>query len=96
MIDLQMVLRLSACQVKDLMLLRRLYLSKKHTLCSHRAALLTTFQSNWRNPLDHVAHIADAGLQLRNTATEEHKLYCMMSRALYCGVRTLTCFANAF
>ena len=96
MFDLQMVLRLSACHVKDLMLLRKLYLNKKSILCSHRAALLTRFQSNWPNPLDHVAHIADAGLQLQSTATEEHKLYCMMSRALYCGVRTLTSFANAF
>ena len=74
----------------DVMLLRRLYLIKRHRLRAKRDDLMasTREQMLQLHPSENVARMADLADQLKQNASEDQQLLYYMSRAFYCGVST--------
>ena len=75
----------------DVMLLRKLYLTKRHLLRARRDDLIasTREQMPHLHPSENVARMADLADQLKQNASEDQQLLYFTSRAFYCGVSTV-------
>ena len=85
----QALLDLSRDQLEDLMLLRQLYITKRHLLNEKQSKLMASGQQKSAHPLDSVNRMTDLAAQLMDNAAEEHTLLYKVSRAFYCGVGQL-------
>ena len=83
---MQAILDLSRDQLEDLMLLRQLYITRRHLLNETQSKLMAGGQQKSAHPLDSVMRMSDLAAQLVENAAEEHTLLYKVSRAFYCGV----------
>ena len=72
----------------DIMLLRQLFLTKRHHLRTQQAELMASSleQVPHLHPSENVTRVADLADQLKKNASEDQQLLYTMSRAFYCGV----------
>lgn len=82
----QGLLLLSEAQFQDIMLLRKLFLTKRCLLRAKRDQLMATTSEPHLHPSDNVARMTDLAEQLKDNASEDQRLLYQMSRAFYCGV----------
>jgi len=82
----QRLLNLSDDQLQDMMLLRRLYLARRHLLAVKRSEVMASTQEQMPHPIENVTRMSDLAGQLKDNASEDHHLLYNMSRAFYCGV----------
>ncbi len=82
----QGLLDLSDVQLEDLMLLRHLFLTRRHMLKMKRLAQMASTDERTSHPIDNVSQTSDLASQLRDNAVEDHDALCIVTRALYCGV----------
>ena len=84
----QGLLDLSDAQLEDLMLLRQLYVTRRHLLSVQRVELMADAQEKMPHPADIVPRMSVLATHLQKNASEDHNLLYNMSRAFYCGVST--------
>jgi len=84
----QGLLDLSDAQLEDLMLLRQLYVTRRHLLNVKRVELMAGAQEKMPHPVDSVTRMSELAAHLQKNASEDHNLLYNMSRAFYCGVST--------
>ena len=85
---MQRLLDLSEDQLQDMMLLRKLYITKRHLLSVRREELMIPTLERMPHPIENVTRMSDIASQLKDNASEDHQLLYLMSRAFYCGVCT--------
>ena len=68
------------------MLLRQLYITRRHILAVHRKELMAGTQEQTPHPIESVTRMSDLANQLKENAWEDHHLLYNMSRAFFCGV----------
>lgn len=85
---MQGLLDLSDAQLEDLMLLRQLYVTRRHLLSVKRLELMAGAQEKMPHPVDSVTRMSELATHLQKNASEDHNLLYNMSRAFYCGVST--------
>ena len=83
---MQRLLDLSEEQLEDMMLLRKLYVTKRHLLSVRREALMASTRERMPHAIENVTRMSDLASQLKDNASEDHQLLYMMSRAFFCGV----------
>jgi len=91
---LQGLLALTEDQLRDLMLMRQLYLTKRGLLAMERKALVNQMASNegsMPHPSDNITKMADLATCLKENAAEDHHVHRKVARAVYRGVRHLRC-----
>lgn len=88
-ISLLGLLGLSDDQLQDMMLLRQLYITRRHILAVHRKELMAGTQEQTPHPIESVTRMSDLANQLKENAWEDHHLLYNMSRAFFCGVLTM-------
>lgn len=89
---LQGLLALTDDQLRDLMLMRQLYLTKRGLLAMERKALVNQMGSNegsMPHPSDNITKMADLATCLKENAAEDHHVHRKVARAVYRGVRPL-------
>ncbi len=84
----QGLLDLSDAQLDDLMLLRQLYVTRRHLLNEKQLELMAGAQEKMPHPVDSVTRMSELATHLQKNASEDHNLLYNMSRAFYCGVST--------
>ncbi len=90
---LQGLLALTEDQLRDLMLMRQLYLTKRGLLAMERKALVNQMASNegsMPHPSDNITKMADLATCLKENAAEDHHVHRKVARAVYRGVRYLS------
>ena len=90
---LQGLLALTEDQLRDLMLMRQLYLTKRGLLAMERKALVNQMGSNegsMPHPSDNITKMADLATCLKENAAEDHHVHRKVARAVYRGVRYLS------
>ncbi|KAL0024958.1 hypothetical protein WJX77_006344 [Trebouxia sp. C0004] len=85
----QGLLDLSDAQLEDMMLLRQLYVTRRHLLSVKRLELMAGAQEKMPHPLDSVTRMSELATHLQKNASEDHDLLYNMSRAFYCGVLSM-------
>ena len=91
---MQGLLSPSQAKFKDIMILRQLYLTRRHMLHTSRDALIASTrdpQEPRLHPSETVIRMADLANQLKDNASADQKLLYQMSRAFYCGVGRRYC-----
>lgn len=83
------LLDLCDAQLEDLMLLRQLYVTRRHLLNVQRVELMAGAQEKMAHPVDSVTRTSQLATHLQQNASEDHNLLYNMSRAFYCGVLTM-------
>lgn len=83
------LLDLSDGQLEDLMLLRQLYVTRRHLLSVQRVELMAGAQEKMPHPADIVPRMSVLATHLQKNASEDHNLLYNMSRAFYCGVLSM-------
>lgn len=83
---MQRLLDLSEDQLQDMMLMRTLYITKRHLLSVRREELVARTRERMPHPIENVTRMSDLASQLKENASEDHQLLYMMSRAFFCGV----------
>lgn len=68
------------------MLLRQLYITRRHVLNEKQSKLMVGGQQKSAHPVDSVIRMSGLAAQLVENAAEEHTLLYKVSRAFYCGV----------
>lgn len=84
------MLQLSVSQINDLMLVRQLYVTKRHMASQRRAELLAQLQEEDLNPIDDAIKVAQLGAGLQKNACEEHRMLHSVGIVMYCGVSLLS------
>lgn len=84
----QVALELSEAQVRDLLLLRRLYHTRMAILSSERKQILTSM-SEASNSLESPVDMTRLTADLEANALEEHQTHFKLVRGYYKGVRLL-------
>ncbi|DBA66859.1 TPA: hypothetical protein ACH3X2_001993 [Trebouxia sp. C0005] len=85
------LLALTEDQLRDLMLMRQLYLTKRGLLAMERKALVNQMGSNegsMPHPSDNITKMADLATCLKENAAEDHHVHRKVARAVYRGVLT--------
>ncbi|DBB14882.1 TPA: hypothetical protein ACH3X3_004483 [Trebouxia sp. C0006] len=85
------LLALTDDQLRDLMLMRQLYLTKRGLLAMERKALVNQMGSNegsMPHPSDNITKMADLATCLKENAAEDHHVHRKVARAVYRGVLT--------
>lgn len=82
-----MLLGLSKDQMKDMMLLRQLYLTRRHLLRMKRSELMAGGHGGTAQPTHDAPRSSDLAILLKENAFDDHHLLYNMTRAIYCGVR---------
>ena len=91
----QSLLALSDDQIRDLMMLRALYLTKRGLLGMERKALvqqMATREEEMPHPTDNITRLSDLATCLKENAAEDHLVHRKLARAVFRGVRL--CAAN--
>jgi hypothetical protein len=91
----QGLLDLSDAQLEDLMLLRQLYVTRRHLLNVKRLELMVGAQEKMPHPVDSVTKMSELATHLQKNASEDHNLLYNMSRAFYCGVSTTARYSRS-
>ncbi len=91
----QGLLDLCDAQLEDLMLLRQLYVTRRHLLNVQRVELMAGAQEKMAHPVDSVTRTSELATHLQQNASEDHNLLYNMSRAFYCGVSTTARYTQA-
>lgn len=81
----QGLLLLSEAQFQDIMLLRKLFLTKRCLLRAKRDQLMVTTPELHLHPSDNVARMTDLAEQLKDNASEDQCLLYRMSRHFIAG-----------
>ncbi len=89
-----MMLGLSEHQMKDMMLLRQLYLTRRYLLRMRRSELMAGGHGRTAQPTDDVPRMSDLAILLKENAYDDHHLLYNMTRAFYCGVRDASCWVE--
>ncbi len=82
-----MLLGLSEDQMKDMMLLRQLYLTQRHLLRVKRSELMAGGHGRTAQPTYAAPRMSDLAILSKENAFDDHHLLYNMTRAIYCGVR---------
>ncbi|DBB01931.1 hypothetical protein WJX77_006316 [Trebouxia sp. C0004] len=85
------LLALTEDQLRDLILMRQLYLTKRGLLAMERKALVNQMGSNegsMPHPSDNISKMADLATCLKENAAEDHHVHRKVARAVYRGVLT--------
>ena len=77
---------MSEAQLQDIMLLRKLFLTKRYLLRAKRNQLMVITSEPHLHPSENVSRMTDLAEQLKDNAAEDQRLLYQMSRAFYCGV----------
>lgn len=86
-VHLLVLLGLSEDQMKDMMLLRQLYLIRRHLLKMKRSELMAGGHGRTTQPTHDAPRMSDLAILLKESAFDDHHLLYSMTRAIYCGVR---------
>ena len=82
-------MHLSDDQTKDLLFLRRLFLTRRCVLSMARKALISQLadtDSQVLNPTENILTVEHLTKTLRENAAEDHELYYKVARAMFRGV----------
>ena len=77
---------LSEAQLEDIMLLRKLFLTKRCLLRAKRNQLMLVTPERHLHPSENVTRMTDLAEELKDNASKDQRLLYQMSRAFYCGV----------
>lgn len=89
-----MLLGLSEHQMTDMMLLRQLYLTRRHLLRMKRSELMAGDPGRTAQPTDDALRMSDLAILLKENAYDDHHLLYNVTRAIYCGVRDASCWVE--
>ncbi|KAL0038850.1 hypothetical protein WJX79_010660 [Trebouxia sp. C0005] len=88
-VHLLMLLGLSEDQMKDMMLLRQLYLTRRHLLRMKRSELMAGGHGGTAQPTHDAPRSSDLAILFKENAFDDHHLLYNMTRAIYCGVLSM-------
>ena len=77
-------------QLRDLMLMRQLYLTKRGVLAMERKALvnqMASHEGSMPHPSENITRMADLATCLKENAAEDHYVHRKVARAMFRGVR---------
>ena len=83
---MQVMLSLSDEQIKDILLLQRMYFAQRCQLDAQRAALIAQMQEQSPNPIANAARTSALAAEVCANAAEDSKLLRTSAAAVYCGV----------